>query len=1044
MTRPVVWLAWKRAAAWAWACWALAQGAAVGQDSWSREQYTSENGLLQNRVHAIELDPWGGILIGTEGGLVRFDGENFKQIGIPAPEGLLPSRVLEIMPVPGPAYVIRDAGSRLFLYKDNVLTPITADAPARKPLSRFAGTGPSVDIVVQALDPDSTLDGKSEWPYGVRMVDLGRGRWCVRTADQILVYQGRALADRVPTPTGKWSHLFSMHGHLYIIDAVGAVLRVNLEDHSVRRVHTSGFPPAVMHDGQLNWRINWDPFKGVVTMITSLGLYVLDVEGDLMRAVRIPVELPTDCRMGSLAWLNNGQTLAVGSDTKGLFVYRRNTMRSLACDMMGDGVNNAYFAQAPYGPDAVITSTRGIVRMFTPAGCDDRQPPIRAFEESAIILDQKGHYWYGRSDTLFTLNASTGEENMVQPGLRALCFLEDGDAMVIGTAKGIYRSSGGKTLRLVALNDKDLSMRPIALCNTPGGELWIATCSGVFKLLPDGHLSPIPGLEGICARALAVVDEGVFVGTYGSGAFLFKGGKLVHLPMDQDGFLTHVHAFMPDQAGFLWMSTNQGLFRVNRGDLDRWTADPSQSVYMAYYGRKAGINNSEFNGGCSPAFVRTGDGWASFPTMDGLVWFRPEQVPDAYPLAPLVLEGLSVDGSRLPLGDEIVIPWDHREVSVTFSLAYWGTPENVKLEYSLDGGQEARWTMIRPGQRELHFSTLASGQNILRIRKMGAPLRGEGDAIALRFHVPVPFYRTSWFIASSAAALALFFWLALRLNAARLHRRNLQLEKMVRARTSELMSSNAELRKSLEMKEMLVSIISHDIVTPLRFIARVSNGAASGVQAQDPKRLGETLHDIASSSDKLYANAQGLLHWIKRQDGRIELKIRNVAAQPLVQEVLNMEYERATGKGLELVNEVPLDDVLHTDRNVLSIILHNLVANAVTHTAGGHVRVKGAQQRANYLIEIEDTGSGMPEAALRHAMRLQGRGALGAMNEEGERDVQGLGLLIVADLLHLLGGSFNVHSTKGQGTTVYVTIPMQPHAPLAAGPQHREKSPTLS
>lgn len=1015
------------------AAWALA-ATALAQEAWSREQYTSENGLLQNRVHAIERDPWGGVLIGTEGGLVRFDGENFKQIGIPAPEGLLPSRVLEIIPVPGQAYVVRDAGSRLFLFQGNKLSPITADAPARKPLSRFAGSGVSVDVVVQALDPDSTLEGKEEWPYGVRMVTLGGGKWCIRTEGELMVYQGRSLVDRISIPPGKWSHLFASGGQVYILDAQGVIWRVDLDGHGTRRLHSAGFPPAASHDGQLNWRINWEPGTDVVTMITNTALYTLQVEGDLATAVRIPVELPTDCRLGGLAWLNNGQALAVGSDTKGLFVFRRKAMRSLVCDMVGDGVNNAYFAQAPYGRDAVITSTRGIVRLFTPAGCAEGRPPIAGFDETAILQDHDRRYWYGRGDSLFTFDAATGAEHLVQAGLRPLCFLEQDSALVIGGANGIYKARDGEVSLIAPLNDKDLAMRPIALCNTPAGELWVATCSGVFNIRPDTPWEPVPGLSGVCARTLAVVDGGVYIGTYGSGAFLWKNGRLIHLPVDQDGFLTHVHAFMPDEAGFLWMSTNQGLFRVRRADLEKWADDTTQSVYIAYYGRRAGINNSEFNGGCSPAFVRTGDGWASFPTMDGLVWFRPEQVPDAYPLAPLVLEGLVVDGAQVDPAGEVRIPWDHKEVAVTFSLAYWGAPENVKLEYTLGGQREGKWTTLLPGQRELRFPALASGQSTLRIRKRGAPMRGEGDAIVLNFYVPLPFYRTSWFMALGVAALALLFWLALRLNAARLRRRNLQLEKMVRARTSELMSSNAELRKSLEMKEMLVSIISHDIVTPLRFIARVSNGAASGGRAQDPERLGETLRDIASSSDKLHANAQGLLQWIKRQDGRIDLRIRNVAAQPLVQEVLNMEYERAADKGLKLINAMPVDDVLHTDRNVLSIILHNLVANAVTHTTKGHVLVKGVQEGGNYLIHIEDTGSGMPEAALRHALRLQRRGALGAMNEEGERDVQGLGLLIVADLVHLLGGSFNVQSTTDQGTTVSISIPLHPREQASVSP----------
>src|SRR5690606_25799098 len=126
----------------------------------------------------------------------------------------------------------------------------------------------------------------------------------------------------------------------------------------------------------------------------------------------------------------------------------------------------------------------------------------------------------------------------------------------------------------------------------------------------------------------------------------------------------------------------------------------------------------------------------------------------------------------------------------------------------------------------------------------------------------------------------------------------------------------------------------------------------------------------------------------------------------LVEEVLDMERERAREKGVQLVNGTPLDDVLFADRNVLSIVLHNLVANALTHTAHGHVTVGGRGEKEHYHLQVTDTGSGMPEAALRHALRVQGKGALGAMNDEGERDVQGLGLLIVADLLQLLKGSF--------------------------------------
>jgi signal transduction histidine kinase len=306
---------------------------------------------------------------------------------------------------------------------------------------------------------------------------------------------------------------------------------------------------------------------------------------------------------------------------------------------------------------------------------------------------------------------------------------------------------------------------------------------------------------------------------------------------------------------------------------------------------------------------------------------------------------------------------------------------------------------------------------------VGSHFRDGATDVQVDFVVPIPFYRTSWFIGLCVLGGTLLLWLILRLNAARLRRRNLQLEKMVRQRTGELVNANTVLRRSLEMKEMLVSIISHDIVTPLRFIARVSNGAVTGPRRQDPTRLNDTMEDIARSSEKLHANAQGLLQWIKRQDGRIELRMRNVALHPFVDEILAMEQERASDKGIQLVNEVSLDDVVQTDRDVLSIVLHNLLANAVTHTHQGRVTVGGQTTNPGFTLTVSDTGNGMPEAALAHALRLKGQGALGAMNNEGERDVQGLGLLIVADLLQLLGGSFEIQSNRGEGTRVTIGLP---------------------
>jgi len=993
------------------------------QQVWSTAHYMSESGLLQNRVHVMVRDQWGALLIGTEGGFVRFDGDHFKQIGNLAHEGIRPTRVLDILPTGSGEFVIRDAGCRQYVYANNVLTPITADAPTRQFASRFSGAVPTAKVGIIAMDPDSTLAGKDQWTGIVRPVLISGDRWCVRTDEEILFYNDTVLTSRHPMPEGRSSHLFMLDSAMFTFDVHGKAFRIDTQSGTYEPVDMQGFPEVEMRNGYLGWRLFVEALDRKAMFIAHNHVYVLRSENGSMtlRAELLDVPLPDDAKVGAMLWMQDEDVLAVGTDTKGLFVFRRNTMHSLLCDVALDGVNNAFNGQAPFGNDAVLTSTRGGSRLFNSTGCLDLSAPIRGFDQMAVALDNEHRYWYGRGDTLFSYDAITQEERIVRKGLRPLCFLEESDTLWVGASNGIHRIVNGELSLVFPLSEGDLAFRPNALGRVPNGAFWMATCSGVYRTTVNGGWEAVPELAGICARTLTVYDGAMLVGSYGSGAFMVGHYGTLGLPFDEQGFLSHVHGFMPDSSGFLWMSTNQGLFRVKWADLKAWTADTTQRVFYAYYGKQAGINNSEFNGGCSPPYVRTRDGWASFPTMDGLVWFKPESIPDAYPVGDILVEGILVDG--IPYSTDTVLSWDHREVIVRFSLSYWGDPENVRLEYQMTGLTGDRWVPLPVGQRELRFGGLPSGKVSLKLRKVGSALRGE-PPLELLFRVPVPYYRSVWFVGLCVLGSGLLLWLVVRINAARLHRKNLQLERKVRERTGELVDANTVLRRSLEMKEMLVSIISHDIVTPLRFIARVANGAARGLGNGNTERLGGTLDDLARSSDKLHANAQDLLNWIKRQDGRIDLRIASVAVAGLVDSVMDMERERAMDQRVLLVNEVATDIVVRTDRNVLSIVLHNLLANAVTHTKQGSVTVLGAMQGDAYHLTVRDTGIGMPEAALRHAQRVQRKGALGAMNDEGERDVQGLGLLIVADLLELLGGRFSVESEAGIGTVITLTLPI--------------------
>ncbi|MBP7450773.1 MAG: hypothetical protein KA817_12120, partial [Flavobacteriales bacterium] len=337
----------------------------------------SENGLLQNRVHAMVRDRWGALLIGTEGGLVRFDGHHFKQIGLPAKEGIRPSRVLDILPTASGEYVIRDAGCRQYVYAKEVLAPVTADAPTRQFTSRFSGGVPSVQVAIASMDPDSMMAGKGSWPAIVRPVNLSDGTWCTRTDKELLVYSDTVLLARHPLPSGRSPHLFMLADVLYTLDMAGHAYRVDPVTGVLTQPTMVDFPEIEIRNGNLGWRLFWDPLDRTATMVSRDSLYVLhgEADGTVLRAEFIPLKLPVDAKVGAIVWMQGQEVLAIGTGTKGLFIYRKNTMRSFLCEVMLDGVNNAYNAQAAYGEGSVLTSTRGGARLFTADGCLQSAPP---------------------------------------------------------------------------------------------------------------------------------------------------------------------------------------------------------------------------------------------------------------------------------------------------------------------------------------------------------------------------------------------------------------------------------------------------------------------------------------------------------------------------------------------------------------------------------------------------------------------------------------------------------------------------------------------
>jgi hypothetical protein len=324
--------------------------------------------------------------------------------------------------------------------------------------------------------------------------------------------------------------------------------------------------------------------------------------------------------------------------------------------------------------------------------------------------------------------------------------------------------------------------RPFLVRRDQDGRLVYGSCTGLYRATDSGasRFEADTRFDGLCVRTIEVIGDLLLVGTYGSGIRIVLKDKVHELPVDRNGALNHVHSFVLDSAQNLWMSTNKGLVRTTLADITTYVNDTTQRPFYAVYGANAGMTNPEFNGGCEPAWLRLADGRLSFPTMDGLVQFRPEDMPDPFPSYPILIGRVFVNGVPWSINEYSIFPPNTMQVSIELGMAYWGEPENAKLEYRITGIND-EWMPLKLDQDRLVIDRPPAGEHEVFIRAVGSAARGVEVEPFYWFEVETSFWWTWKGYALMVAGLLGFVTLVWQWYTMGLRRRNRWLEENVRS-----------------------------------------------------------------------------------------------------------------------------------------------------------------------------------------------------------------------------------------------------------------------
>lgn len=258
-----------------------------------------------------------------------------------------------------------------------------------------------------------------------------------------------------------------------------------------------------------------------------------------------------------------------------------------------------------------------------------------------------------------------------------------------------------------------------------------------------------------------------------------------------------------------------------------------------------------------------------------------------------------------------------------------------------------------------------------------------------------------------------------------------QREMTARARAvRQLDEMNSSLAEATASKTRFLSAASHDLRQPLHSLSLL-NAALNAQQLGAPARA--IVEAQKDSLDAMSCLVNRLLNISMIESGVIQPHVEDVPLAGLLSSLEAEFLSQARAKHLQL-EVVPSSEFVRSDATLLREIVQNLVANAIRYTDRGRVSVRTRREGDAVILEVSDTGRGIPEDQLErifqefHQVRQQ----------NGEpREGFGLGLSIVSRLTKLLGAHIGVTSRIGAGTTFTLKLApavarLQPERPAAA------------
>lgn len=601
------------------------------------------------------------------------------------------------------------------------------------------------------------------------------------------------------------------------------------------------------------------------------------------------------------------------------------------------------------------------------------QIPVGA---TSAVRDDDGKIWIGGDlrgliridfeNQIYHNFQNNPQDNNTLLSNNVSCLYKDRDGNIwIGTDKGVsmyaHKYNSIRHYRKIPDANSPVSDHITALLQDHNGLIWVGTEKGLCQYnSPEDNFTRIKGLSDYIIKSI-----------------------------------------QEDSRQYLWVATGNGLFCLT-----------SDGEIFRRFGKQHGFQDDEF----TSASCRLRNGSLLFGGMHGFNLFDPSDFTEQVMPSPILFSNFKVKDkvcqTDIAPAGKIDLSYKENSFSIDFCALDFVDGPHLKYRYRLSGFDKNAIQTIPPFLNA-KYTNIPPGDYTFEVEVCNRFGEWKNRQTFCFIHISTPWYRQFWFICLLIAFLGTSIYMLIRYRERKLRLNGIRLEKLIAKRTQAL-------SEAIDSKNKFFSIISHDLKNPIQSLQLVAHNLYQRFdQMQDvEKRTIIRIIDETSGQTKMLLD--NLLLWELSQQEILLPNYKKTELSKVTDTVMQTCLLTANKKNIRLINRIPPGIWVLTDSNMLETILRNLTGNAIKYSyPDSQIEINSQQDNNKIVVMVTDHGIGISEENQSNLFRPENKlQTKGTSQEQGN----GLGLIIVQELLSKMGETIQVNSSPGRGSIFTFTL----------------------